>query len=90
MRPLFYDYPKDEKSWNIDDEYMFGDSLLICPIMELNQRQREVYFPLGDTWIDPYTGVEYEGGITILADAPIERIPVYVKKNGTISVEIFK
>lgn len=90
MRPIFYDYPKDEKAWDIDSEYMFGDSLLVCPIMELNQRQREVYFPLGDTWIDPYTDKEYKGGITISADAPIERIPVYVKKNGTINIEIFK
>ena len=45
---------------------------------------------MGEIWLDAYTGAEYEGGTTIAADAPIERIPVYVKKNGTINIEIFK
>jgi len=89
MRPMFYDYPNDSAAWNIDDQYMFGDSLLICPIMELGQRQRQVYFPKGEIWLDAYTGKEYEGGTTIMADAPIERIPVYVRKNGKIKIEIF-
>ncbi len=90
MRPVFYDYPSDEAVWDIDDEFMFGDSLLVCPIMELGMRQRQVYFPLGADWLDAYTGKEYNGGTSVLADAPIERIPVYVKKNGTINIEIFK
>ncbi len=90
MRPVFYDYPKDENAWDIDDEFMFGDSLLVCPVMELGVRQRQVYFPIGSEWIDAYTGKEYKGGDTALADAPIERIPVYIKKNGKIDIEIFK
>ena len=89
MRPIFYDYPDDKTAWDIDDQFMFGDSLLVCPIAELNVRQRQVYFPLSDIWIDAYTGDEYEGGTTILADAPLERIPVYVKKNGNIDIKIF-
>lgn len=90
MRPVFYDYPNDKAVWDIDDEFMFGDSLLVCPVMELGQRQRQVYFPLGSDWFDAYTGKEYKGGDTILADAPIERIPVYVRKKGNINIEIFK
>ncbi len=90
MRPVFYDYFKDKRAWDIDDEFMFGDSLLVCPIMELGQRQRQVYFPNGSDWLDAYTGTEYKGGTSILADAPIERIPVYIKKNGKINIEIFK
>ena len=90
MRPLFYDYSDDSKCWDIDDQYMFGDDILVCPVMELGQREREVYFPKGDTWIDPYTQREYEGGISLVVDAPIERIPVFVKKNGSLSAAVFK
>ncbi|MBQ4510384.1 MAG: family 31 glucosidase, partial [Clostridia bacterium] len=89
MRPLFYDYPNDNV-WDIDDQFMFGDSLLVCPIMELGKRQRQVYFPQGEIWLDAYTGKEYSGGQIISANAPIEHIPVYVRKNGNINIEIFK
>ncbi|MBP3496022.1 MAG: family 31 glucosidase [Clostridia bacterium] len=89
MRPLFYDYPSDDVAWNIDDEYMFGDSLLVAPIMELGQREREVYLPKGSTWIDVYTGNEYKGGIVIGCEAPIDRIPLFITKNGKLKKEIF-
>ncbi len=89
MRPLFYDYSSDEMAWNIDDEYMFGNSLLVAPIMELGQRAREVYLPKGSTWIDVYTGNEYNGGITLRCEAPIERIPLFITKNGKLKKEIF-
>ena len=90
MRPLFFDYSADSVCWDIDDEYMFGDDILVCPIMELGQRERDVYFPLGEVWVDPYTNKEYVGGTTERVDAPLERIPVFLRKNGTLSAEIFK
>jgi len=89
MRPLFYDFSTDEKCWDIDSEYMFGDDILICPIMELGQRERSVYFPLGEIWVDPYTHKEYTGGTTETVNAPLERIPVFVRKNGTLDLKIF-
>ncbi len=89
MRPLFYDYSDDEKCWDVDDEYMFGDDILVCPIMDLGQREREVYFPAGQVWIDPYTHKEYSGGTTQSVDAPIERIPVFVRKGGELSISVF-
>ena len=89
MRPLFYDYPKDTLAWDVDDQYMFGSDILVCPIMELGKRQREVYFPQGEIWVDPYTNKEYEGGTRVSVDAPLERIPVFVRKGGTLSTDIF-
>ena len=89
MRPLFYDFPKDSHAWEIDDQYMFGKDLLICPIMELGQREREVYFPCESEWIDPYTQREYMGGTTQTVDAPIERIPVFVRRDSDFDMSIF-
>ena len=69
---------------------MFGADLMVCPVMELGQRNRTVYFPQGDTWVDPYTGKEYAGGTSECVDAPLEKIPVFVRKGGELSSSVFK
>ncbi len=89
MRPLFYSYPSDQRAWEIDDEYMYGPDILVCPITELGARRRSVYLPSGELWIDPYTGAKYEGGVTIELDAPIEKIPLLIRKGAYLSLEIF-
>ncbi len=78
LRALFYEFPEDEKCWNIYDEYMFGDKYLVAPILELNCFEREVYLPEGK-WEDIRDGKVYEGGAVISAKAPIESIPVFKK-----------
>ena len=90
MRPLFYDFSDDTCAWEVDDQYMFGSDLLVCPVMDLGQRQREVYFPRGEMWIDPYTQREYMGGTTQIVDAPIERIPVFVRCGSDFNIGVFK
>ena len=80
MRPLFYDFPKDKNARAVEDEFMFGDGVLVAPVMELGLRSRPVYLPEGATWIDTHTGAEYAGGQTVEADAPLEVIPAFVKK----------
>ena len=59
VRPLFFEYPNDPGSWNIDDEYMFGSDLLVAPMFE-SGAQRKVYLPPG-TWIDYQSGRVYDG-----------------------------
>ncbi|HEX6648460.1 MAG TPA: TIM-barrel domain-containing protein [Pyrinomonadaceae bacterium] len=59
VRPLFFEYPNDPGSWNIDDEYMFGSDLLVAPMFE-SGGQRKVYLPPG-TWIDYQSGGVYDG-----------------------------
>jgi alpha-D-xyloside xylohydrolase len=59
LRTLFFEYPGDPTSWMIDDEYMFGSSLLIAPLIEPGDK-RKVYLPPG-TWIDYQTNKSYEG-----------------------------
>jgi alpha-D-xyloside xylohydrolase len=61
VRALFVEYPDDPGSWNVDDEYLFGSSLLVAPLMEEGLTARNVYLPPG-TWIDYQTGKSYAGG----------------------------
>ena len=78
IRPLFYDYPEDQKSWEIGDEYMFGPDVLVAPVLYEDVRERQVYLPEGK-WININDGSEWDGGQTITAPAPYEAIPVFVK-----------
>ncbi|CAI4213908.1 unnamed protein product [Parascedosporium putredinis] len=50
MRPLFYDFPQDEKAWRIEDEYMFGWKYLVAPVLKAGQMQSTVYLPKGKQW----------------------------------------
>lgn len=50
MRPLFYDFLKDSKSWEFEDQYMFGPDILVAPVLYEGMRQREVYLPEGAEW----------------------------------------
>ena len=69
---------------DIEDQMMFGDDVLVAPVFTLGAREREVYLPQGETWIDAHTGEEYEGGQTVTADAPLERCPVFLRKSGVL------
>lgn len=77
MRPMFYEFPEDEECWELKDQYMFGDALLVAPILYEDAYEREVYLPEGVNWIDTATGEEYEGGDYIEVSAPLEVIPVF-------------
>lgn len=79
MRPLFYHFPEDEKTWEIKDQFFFGDKVLVAPVTEYLQRKRNVYLPSGAKWTEQASGKTYEGGQTVCVDAPIEVIPVFVK-----------
>lgn len=82
MRPLFYGYPKDAACWNIEDEYLYGPDILVAPVCYADQRKRKVYLPAGETWICAGSGEEYRGGIWIEAEAPLERMPVFMRKGA--------
>jgi alpha-D-xyloside xylohydrolase len=84
MRPLFVDFPDDERSWDTDDEFLFGPDILVAPILAAGQISREVYLPAGAGWVNAWTGENFDGGQTLTVDAPIERIPVFTKKGSVI------
>lgn len=84
MRALVMDFGDDKKVNNIGDQFMFGPNLLINPVTEYKATKREVYLPSTTNWYNLYDGKFVEGGQTITADAPYERMPIYVKEGAII------
>lgn len=84
MRGLVMDFAQDTAVRNISDQYLFGPSLLINPVYNFGQRSREVYLPKGVGWYNLYSGAFTTGGKKIQADAPYDRMPVYVKEGSII------
>lgn len=84
MRGLPMDFESDTAVLNINDQYMFGPSLLINPVYEYKQRNRKLYLPKCAGWYDLYSGKFYAGAQKIKADAPYERMPVFVKAGSVI------
>ncbi|EIJ39970.1 family 31 glycosyl hydrolase, alpha-glucosidase [Galbibacter orientalis DSM 19592] len=80
MRALFVEFPEDAGSWLVDNEYLFGSSMLVAPLFE-NGTSRDVYLPKG-TWIDYQTGKAYEGGWHHIEAGDIPIIALF--KNGTV------
>lgn len=85
VRPLVYEYPADKHVRTISDEYMLGSFVLVAPVIAPGKEAREVYLPDGD-WYDYYTGEKYSGGRYILADAPLDKVPVFIKAGAIIPV----
>lgn len=83
QRPLVMDWRTDEKTWNIGDQFMFGPALLVNPVLAGGATHRTVYLP-GATWYDFWTGKSIQGGQEIVADAPISRMPLYVRAGSII------
>ena len=83
MRGLVMDFNGDDKVLDIKDQWMFGSALMACPVGEYQKYSREVYLPKQKGWYDFYTGAYHAGGQTIVADAPYDKIPVFIPE-GTI------
>ena len=78
LRALLMHHPNDRTCWTIDDEYYFGDSFLVCPIMNSRNR-RDIYLPKG-LWIDFFTGERFDGGQWYYdVEVPLDRMPVFVR-----------
>jgi alpha-glucosidase (family GH31 glycosyl hydrolase) len=87
MRPLLLDHPDDPVAWTITDQYRFGRSLLIAPVVEGGATTRTFYLPDG-AWIDFWTGERHEGGQWLTVDAPWDRIPVFAPAGSVISLRL--
>lgn len=79
MRALFYEFPKDERCWDIKDEYCYGPDILVAPVCYEKARSRQVYLPEGTKWTHAGTGAVYEGGREYEIEAPIETMPVFLR-----------
>ena len=81
IRTLFFEFPDDPAAWDRKDEYLYGPDVLVAPVAEAGARQREVYLPAGASWTDLADGTSYPGGQTLLVEAPLHRIPAFLR-NG--------
>jgi alpha-D-xyloside xylohydrolase len=80
MRGLVMDFPHDKKVFEITDQYMFGEALLVCPVTKYGARSREVYLPEHTAgWYNFFTGEHFDGGQTITVDAQLSEMPIFVK-----------
>jgi len=84
MRGLVMDFAADRRTWDVDDEYMFGPAFLVAPVTEFKARERTTYLPAGASWYDLYSGRKFAGGQTVTASAPYERMPVFVRAGSIV------
>jgi alpha-D-xyloside xylohydrolase len=84
MRGLVADYPEDRKARTLVDEYLFGDAFLVAPVTEFKARSRQVYFPGTGLWYEFSSGRTYHGGETATVDAPLERMPLFVRAGAIV------
>ena len=88
MRGLVMDFPADKTARDINDEYLFGKAFLVAPVTEFKARSRQVYLPAGASWFDFETGKAFKGGQTIKADAPLNRMPLFVKAGSIVPTTV--
>lgn len=86
-QPLIMAFPEQENLFAIEDEYMFCDNLLVCPVTENSVSSREVTLPSGN-WYSLWDGECTEGGVTLTAEAPQSSIPVYLKAGAIMPVTV--
>ncbi|WP_346860144.1 TIM-barrel domain-containing protein [uncultured Draconibacterium sp.] len=86
MRGLAMDFPSDKRVLNIGDQYLFGSSLMVCPVYHYKERNRDVYFPNNGGWYDMYTGKFIAGGQKLNVEAPYERMPLFVREGSVLPV----
>ncbi|KAK5129743.1 hypothetical protein LTR08_002919 [Meristemomyces frigidus] len=79
IRPLFYEFPEDKKAWQVETQYMYGPKYLVAPVLEAKVRKATVYLPAGK-WTSWGGDEQYEGGLEVEVECPIETMPVFVRK----------
>ncbi len=86
MRGLAMDFPHDRRVHNIGDQYLFGPSLMVCPVYNYQVRKRDVYFPDNGGWYSLYSGEYIAGGQKLNVSAPYERMPLFVRAGSILPV----
>ncbi|WP_141503158.1 TIM-barrel domain-containing protein [Paenibacillus luteus] len=99
MRALPFDFRQDAATYDVDDQFMFGPALLVNPVtrpmyydvnskpIEGSVKTRSVYLPHGSKWIDFWENRVYEGGQNLEAEAPLERIPLFVRSGSILPMK---
>jgi alpha-glucosidase len=83
MRPMFYEFPWDETTYEISGQFMIGDNVIIAPILEPGKTHRAAYLPEG-RWVNYWTEEEYNGGQYYLINAELDILPIFLKKGSMV------
>lgn len=83
VRPLFFENPDASRFADNDEAYLFGDSFLVAPVVRSGKREKAVPLPEG-TWINYWTDEAVDGGTTVTVDAPLERLPLFVRAGAIV------
>ncbi|MBN2806045.1 MAG: DUF5110 domain-containing protein [Prolixibacteraceae bacterium] len=97
MRALVMDFADDKNALDINNEYMFGKSILVCPVTESlytiegkedfsSIQSIEVYLPKGSDWLDFWTGEKHTGGQSITKEVPLDILPLYVRAGSILPI----
>lgn len=97
MRALMMDFANDKKALDINDEYMFGKSILVCPVTNAMYskdteedfstiKSRELYLPAGADWFDFWTGEKLAGGKSVAKETPLDIMPLYIKAGSIVPI----
>ncbi|CAG8548749.1 3175_t:CDS:10 [Ambispora leptoticha] len=84
IRPMFVVFPEDEETFEIEDQYFVGDSLLVKPIVTEGQTSTEIYLSNNEIYYDYFTFDPVRGSGRIKVDAPIEKFPVLLRGGSII------
>ena len=96
-RALVMDFANDKQALDINDEFMFGKSILVCPVTnsmyskDMKEdfstiKSKEIYLPQGADWYDFWTGEKQAGGQKVTKETPLDIIPVYIKAGSILPV----
>ena len=86
MRPLVWEFPGDPRAADRADSFMLGEALLVAPVRERGVQERSVYLPGGE-WYDAWTGERHSGAGSVVVDAPLGRLPLFVRAGSVVPYE---
>ncbi|BCZ44581.1 alpha-glucosidase [Clostridium gelidum] len=86
IRPLLFNYQNDKNTYEINNEFLCGDNILVAPVVEQGVKGRMVYLPEGETWIDYWTKEEYKGGQYVIKETPLDTCPIFIKGGAVIPI----
>ncbi|TWT01757.1 TIM-barrel domain-containing protein [Planomicrobium sp. CPCC 101079] len=90
IRPTFYDFGHDPKTFEENDDFMLGESMLVASVVEKGSVERSVYLPLHEAgWYNFHNSEWHEGGQIITVPAPLELAPLLIKAGSIIPVNNF-
>jgi len=86
LRPLFFEFPDEPEAIRQNYEFLFGGDILVAPVVKEGETQRDVYLPRGE-WFDFWSAKQYHGGKNVLVNAPLNRIPMFVRGGAIIPTQ---